>query len=71
MKNEGLRTLTSEKELDLGRKSLGNEGQIESEVLGGEETRSIERDQGRMRENRAKMYIKKIINLDGSRGVVI
>ena len=25
MKNEGLRTLTSEEELDLGRKTLGNE----------------------------------------------
>ena len=34
MKNEGLRTLTNEQELDLGRKSLGNEVWSEREVFG-------------------------------------
>ena len=34
MKNEGLRTLTSDEELDLGRKSLGNEVWSEREVFG-------------------------------------
>ena len=32
MKNEGLRTLTREEKLDLGRKSLGNEVWSEKEV---------------------------------------
>ena len=58
MKNEGLRTLTSEEEQDLGRKSQGNEVGSEREgFLGGEETQSVERERGEMRENRAEVYV--------------
>ena len=34
MKNEGLKTLTNEEELDLGRKSLGNVVWSERKVFG-------------------------------------
>ena len=35
MKNEGLRTFTSEEEQDLGRETLENEVWSDREVLGG------------------------------------
>ena len=64
-------TYQVKRNLIKAKKQLRMKFEVSERGLGGEETRSIERDQGRMRENRAKMYIKKIINLNGSRGVVI
>ena len=52
MKNEGLRTLTSEEEQNQGRKSLGNEVWSEREefgkVRGQKESREIEKSEARI-----------------------
>ena len=72
MKNEGLRTLTSKKSKIQAENHLGMKFKVkEREVLGREETGSVEIDQGGMRENCAKRYIQKIIKLNRLRDVEI